>query len=247
MNVDVLLSVILICDVCNIWCVMCDVCDLRVQGMILEMRELWHWVSACNTCHILVNSTWVVSVYWCVHWLMCCLVWYWFVMCVTFDVCDGWWVVCNVWVQGTKLDMRERWHWVSACNTCHILLNSTWVVSVYWCVHWLMCYLVWYWFVMCVTFDVWCVWCVSTDNTIGVEGAVALSQCLQHVPHLNQLDLSCECILMCALIDVLLGVILICDVCHIWCVMCVICEDREQHWRCGSEDTESVLATCATS
>ena len=53
---------------------------------------------------------------------------------------------------------------------------------------------------------------MSTDNNIGVEGARALSQCLQHVPHLIQLDLSGECTLMCGLIDVLVGVILICDV-----------------------------------
>ena len=53
---------------------------------------------------------------------------------------------------------------------------------------------------------------MSTVNDIGVEGASALSQCLQHVPQLNQLNLSCECTLMCGLIDVLVGVILICDV-----------------------------------
>ena len=65
---------------------------------------------------------------------------------------------------------------------------------------------------------------VSTGNHIGVEGARALSQCLQHVPHLNQLNLSCECILTCGLIDVLVGVILMCDVSHLMCVMCVMCE-----------------------
>ena len=56
---------------------------------------------------------------------------------------------------------------------------------------------------------------MSTDNDIRVEGATALSQCLQHVPHLNQLNLSSECILICGLIDVLVGVILMCVVCHI--------------------------------
>ena len=58
---------------------------------------------------------------------------------------------------------------------------------------------------------------MSTGNKIGDEGAVALSQCLQHVPHLIQLYLSGECILMCALIDVLLDVILMCDVSHLMC------------------------------
>ena len=53
---------------------------------------------------------------------------------------------------------------------------------------------------------------MSTGNGIGHEGARALSQCLKHVSHLTQLDLSCERILMCGLIDVLLGVILMCDV-----------------------------------
>ena len=64
-------------------------------------------------------------------------------MCGLIDVlvgvilmCDVWCVMCDVWVQITKLELRERRHWVSACNTCHILFNSTWLVSVYWCVHW---------------------------------------------------------------------------------------------------------------
>ena len=51
---------------------------------------------------------------------------------------------------------------------------------------------------------------MSTDNRIRVKGAMTLSECLQHVPHLNQLDLSGECTLMCGLIDVLVGVV--CDV-----------------------------------
>ena len=58
---------------------------------------------------------------------------------------------------------------------------------------------------------------MSTDNDIRDEGAIALSQCLQRVPQLNQLDLSSECILMCGLIDVLVGVILMCDVSHLMC------------------------------
>ena len=61
---------------------------------------------------------------------------------------------------------------------------------------------------------------MGTENGIGDEGAVALSQCLQHVPHLTHLNLSCECILMCALIDVLVGVILVCDVLHLMCDVC---------------------------
>ena len=68
---------------------------------------------------------------------------------------------------------------------------------------------------------------MSTDNSIGDEGARALSQCLQHVPLLNQLDLSSECILMCGLIDVLVGVILMYDASHL---MCDVCEYRELHW-----------------
>ena len=61
---------------------------------------------------------------------------------------------------------------------------------------------------------------MSTDNGIGEEGATTLSQCLQRVPHLNQLNLSGECTLMCGLIDVLLGVILMCDVSHLMCDVC---------------------------
>ena len=53
---------------------------------------------------------------------------------------------------------------------------------------------------------------MSTGNHFGDEEARALSQCLQHVPQLNQLDMSGECTLMCGLIDVLVGVILMCDV-----------------------------------
>ena len=56
---------------------------------------------------------------------------------------------------------------------------------------------------------------MSTGNGIGHEGARALSQCLQHVPLLNQLHLSCECIF-----DVLVGVILMCDVSHLMCDVC---------------------------
>ena len=54
---------------------------------------------------------------------------------------------------------------------------------------------------------------MCTGNYIEEEGAVALSQCLQRVPHLSQLDLNSECTLMCKSIDVLVGVILMCDVC----------------------------------
>ena len=46
---------------------------------------------------------------------------------------------------------------------------------------------------------------VSTDSDIGDEGAIALSQCLTHLPQLTYLDLSSECVH----IDVLLG---LCDV-----------------------------------
>ena len=59
---------------------------------------------------------------------------------------------------------------------------------------------------------------MSTGNNIGDEGAVALSQCLQHVPHLTHLNLSGECTLMCGLIDVLVGVM--CDVCCVSHLMC---------------------------
>ena len=60
-------------------------------------------------------------------------------------------------------------------------------------------------------------WCVSTGNYIGVEGATALSQCLLHVPQLTQLNLCGECSLMCGLIDVEVGVMLVCDVSHLMC------------------------------
>ena len=46
-------------------------------------------------------------------------------------------------------------------------------------------------YVCVATFDV-CV-CVCTGNNIGDEGVQALSQCLQHLTQLTQLNLSGEC------------------------------------------------------
>ena len=51
-------------------------------------------------------------------------------------------------------------------------------------------------------------WCVSIDNSIGDEGASALSQCLPHLTQLTHLYLSGECVHWCVT----------------WCVMCVTCD-----------------------
>ena len=251
------------------------------------MRERWHWVSACDTYHILISSTWVVSVY-----LMCglidVLVSVILVFAVSHLLCDVWcvmceyrerhwswgsggtesvlatrttsyppllelWVkidvlvgvilmcdvshlmcdVCDVWVQITTLELRERWHWVSACNTCHNLPSSTWVVSVY-----LMCSLIdvlvgvilmcGVSHLMCDVCDVWCVMCdvwVQITRLELREWGHWVSAC-NTCHNLPSLTWVVSVYLMCSLINVLVGVILMCDVCHIWCVMC---EYREQH------------------
>ena len=55
-------------------------------------------------------------------------------------------------------------------------------------------------------------WYVCTDNSIGIEGAKALSQCLSHLTKLSHLNLSCECVHRC---------ITWCVMPHWWSVMCV--------------------------
>ena len=161
---------------------------IALSQCLTHLPQLTH-LNLCSEC-----------VYWCVNWFG--------VWCVICDMCD-------VWVQTTRLELREQLHWLSAWHTCHNSHTLTCIVS--------MC--------IVVLLDVCCVMCVkshrcvSTGNKIGVEGTKALSQCLTHLTQLTHLDLSCECALMCYLM---------CDVCFtlmcVW-VQVILLELRDQrHW-----------------
>ena len=131
-----------VCDVCNVWCVICDlwcvstVNNIRVGGAVALSQCLQH-VPHLIQLYLSCECTIDVWIDWCVSW---CDIDVWCVSHLMCDVC----VICDVWVQITTLEMRERRHWVSACNTCHIWPFLTWIVSVHWCAHWLTCYLMWY-------------------------------------------------------------------------------------------------------
>ena len=164
--------------VCYLWCVMrCDVCDVWCVSTDNEIGD--EGSKALSQC--LPQLTQLT------HLDLSC-------ECVLIDVllgcvsCVMWCVMSDVWVQTTRLEMRDQMHWFSACHTCHTSHTLIWVVSV--CI--LMCYL------MCGMCDVTLVdvWCVNIENKIENEVARTLSQCLTHLTQLRYLDLSSECVLM---------------------------------------------------